>query len=458
MFNEYSLLLAALFPIILVITIPVVRSLRHGQTIDIFEPPWFVAAALLVGTFIRTSFLLFDPEVEFKMFQVLGPFKPSDVLPTGLLAINIGIFFWWAGYNSPFKFKFKDHETRYFLSNKFHTSLLFLTVASMILIFLYLLKINFFGSISSYGISGKRYISVNDVEGNTTVFMQYKMGSEFIATVAIIFAAWIFSKSKVTASKKMILLGLFLLACLIPFISSSRNTILYLLFTLLLTYHYQRKRIPILNILTFIILGFVLLGFMGSLRQQAYSTASGRVHQQIDDRNAALHTLAYNAHFVGVGKTSVILKQVPDKHDYLFGQSYLSIFYAPIPRSLWHNKPVVRIGRFVGVSLYERSTLSGVPPGLIGEAYLNFGWPGIIIILYIFGTFCKYIYTKLIIARGPGDFFSIALYGILWVFLLDVLVTDFTGNIMRVLRFLLPFALIYKLSLVKPQKLYQERF
>ena len=457
MHNQYLFVLAALFPIILVTTIPIVKSLKYGENIDIFEPPWFVAAGLLIGTFIRTCFLIFDPSADVKMHQVLGPFKPEDVLPYGLLAINVGIFFWWAGYNSPIKVKLHEQKRRFFSVKSFKSTLIVLGIISIGMLLVYLSRINFFNTLTSYGISGKRYISVNDVDGNTTVFMQYKMGSEFIATIAIVFAAWVFNRPTSSSKQKIVLLTLILLGCLIPFISSSRNTILYLILTILLTFHYQRQRIPIRNILTFMLLGFIMLGFMGNLRKQAYSTASGTTIEKTGTRNATLHTIAYSAHFVGVGKTSVILAQVPEKQNYLYGQSYLSIFYAPIPRSMWHNKPIVRIGRFVGVTLFERNTLSGVPPGLIGESYLNFGWVGIIIIMYVFGIFCRYIYTRLILNRDPSDFFSIALYGILWVFLLDVLVTDFTGNVMRVLRFLIPLALIYSTSVIAENKIYKFR-
>ena len=74
---------------------------------------------------------------------------------------------------------------------------------------------------------------------------------------------------------------------------------------------------------------FILLGFMGVLRVQAYRGSQSPDMTVLD---TAMHTLVYNAHFIGVGKTSVIVSEIPDSENYLFGKTYAMTLLAPIPR------------------------------------------------------------------------------------------------------------------------------
>jgi len=450
--SETLILLAAIFPLLFVVSIPVFRALLKGEIPDIFEPPWMVAGTLLIGTTIRTLFLQFDPNVDQNMSQILGPFMPEKVLPMGLLAVNMGVFFWWLGYHLPIPSEIfaKKYVPRVFITRKWSWTMLAIIFVSLILMLLYLRQIGFSSLLSTYGISAKRMFEVDNQVGNTTTFTYFRMASDFLATVAIVYFAWLMAIRKFKLNRLFTFLILFFLACLIPFVASARGEIIYLFFSILIVYHYMIKRVPLRNVVFFMGIAFILLGFMGILRTDAYKRIrGGEVAQAVSTTSATIHTLAYNAHFFGVGKTSVVVAQVPQKTDYLKGQSYLSLLYAPIPRTIWKNKPVVRIGRFVGLELYERPSITGVPPGMVGEAYLNFGWGGIIFIPLFVGLFCKFLYQRLIVFREPDDFFAVALYGILWIFMMDVIVTDFTGNIMRIMRYLIPFYILYKMSVFR---------
>lgn len=444
MFEAFVILMSIL-PVVVVVFLPIMNAARMRTFPDIFEPPWVVAGCLIIGTTIRSLFLIYDPEVERKMFQVLGPLRPEEALPIGLLAVNLGTLAWWAGYHTRQRVRLfskprrvaEISQTRFFWVNMGILSV------SILLVLAYLNTINFFSSLSSFGLSAKRMFVVGDVAGNTTTFMYFRMASDFIAVVTILYLAELQSRASNSARRRLALLGLFVLACLTPFVASARGEIIYLFFSLLAVHHYLRKRIGLNRVMIYLAAAFMILGFMGEMRKQAYQ----RINHGYTDETFALtdvmHTLAYNAHFLGVGKTAVVVAQIPEKHDFLLGSSYVSLFIAPIPRTLWPEKPVVRIGRFVGVELYERGSFSGVPPGLYGEAFLNFGWIGLMVMPFLFGYWCRAIYVRLVLERQPQDFFAIALYGILWVFMMDVLVTDFTGNIMRIVRYIGPFYLIY---------------
>lgn len=97
-----------------------------------------------------------------------------------------------------------------------------------------------------------------------------------------------------------------------------------------------------------------------------------------------------------IGYATTILKvigYVPEYHDFLGGQSYYRVLFTFIPRSIWSGKPE-NTQQIVGD--WFRPDVPGytLPPGVIGDAYINFGISGIII-LVLFGLFCAVLDNKL---------------------------------------------------------------
>lgn len=84
--------------------------------------------------------------------------------------------------------------------------------------------------------------------------------------------------------------------------------------------------------------------------------------------------------------------QVKD-NEFLLGSSFYALFVAPIPRVLWPEKPVIRIGPYVAQEILEFNNRSGAPPSAIGEFYINFGWLGVIFGMAILGIFAARLLT-----------------------------------------------------------------
>ncbi|MCH8805358.1 MAG: hypothetical protein IH986_04650 [Planctomycetes bacterium] len=69
----------------------------------------------------------------------------------------------------------------------------------------------------------------------------------------------------------------------------------------------------------------------------------------------------------------------PERHRYLRGQSYYRLLFLPIPRSLWPGKPVNTARIFAAEhdpALRKRN--STIPPGIVGDLYINFGPVGVL--------------------------------------------------------------------------------
>jgi oligosaccharide repeat unit polymerase len=85
-----------------------------------------------------------------------------------------------------------------------------------------------------------------------------------------------------------------------------------------------------------------------------------------------------------------IQSKVPEAVPYQMGYSYVVQLCAPVPRFLWAGKPSLETGimmaklrgevdQTTGEAFYTRS------PGILGEMYLNFGLPGILLLNFIGG-------------------------------------------------------------------------
>lgn len=101
-----------------------------------------------------------------------------------------------------------------------------------------------------------------------------------------------------------------------------------------------------------------------------------------------------------VALTSQVYDFTPSIVPFQRGATYLGLFYAVIPRAFWPNKPSVSaVNHFYQVSyrLTREENLDSVSiaPGLLGEAYMNFGWAGIVLIPFILGMLYDYVQRQL---------------------------------------------------------------
>ena len=79
-------------------------------------------------------------------------------------------------------------------------------------------------------------------------------------------------------------------------------------------------------------------------------------------------------YFLDLFRTSHIVDEIPGTLPYLYGNSFIGWPFVVVPRSLWPDKPVsVETAPMLAKSIFLEPQ-NNVPPGLVGEAYWNFGW------------------------------------------------------------------------------------
>ncbi|WP_195574320.1 O-antigen polymerase [Paenibacillus sp. 1001270B_150601_E10] len=82
---------------------------------------------------------------------------------------------------------------------------------------------------------------------------------------------------------------------------------------------------------------------------------------------------------------------------FTYGEPITRIFYAPIPRSIWPNKPITDETGVVGYTLMGPDYW-GLPAGNYGWAYFNFGWLGVIVLGVLTGA-CVWIWKRQLLEK-----------------------------------------------------------
>jgi oligosaccharide repeat unit polymerase len=229
-----------------------------------------------------------------------------------------------------------------------------------------------------------------------------------------------------------------------PFIVSSRSQALYVLINAGLIIYFLKGGIPWRQLFIVIAIGSLALVIMTSLRE-----THSKVRSQTEVSTNPLVIMVTSLNFLGVDKTSHIINGIPDKMPYQFGESLFLWVVAPIPRTMWPDKPDITYGRVIGEKIYgkrdENSPGGGVPPGYIAELYLNFGYLGIIAGMFLFGVCCKLFYDAFKKVRSQS-IYGMILYLLVFVpTALKLIGGDFSANIVKIFTSTIPVFIIMKL-------------
>lgn len=367
--------------------IPLAVGLLRGRSFDIFEPINVVAAAILFGTTLRAPYLLYSdsPRVDILM---MGQRFRDIVGDAGW--VTAGIFFLCVGYviaNGRFqmtRFRFISGYT--FSLRRLQLCLVLVSAISVVGIAMYVIK---FGvdlsnlTAASYKRVAEYVTEDGDVAygaaGVTGVFGQFAQYG-LIVTVGAYFAGYIKPNLQFFA----VLAVLVLLSIAIPFLGSSRTVIILMIFSFCtMGYYFGRIKLSAIFVALAAIIG--LAGWMGAIRdvnQNDVASEDGTIERLIGSGNG----------FDAVRSTAII-KRVPEVRPYLYGESYAALGTFFIPRSVWPGKPQTSLGAWVKGDLFGQYVRNaGWPPGAVAEAYINFGYLGIPLVMLLIGAFLRFVY------------------------------------------------------------------
>lgn len=195
------------------------------------------------------------------------------------------------------------------------------------------------------------------------------------------------------------------------FLSDQRGLVMFAVVTYFIAY--GRYVAPVSRVMLAGI-GVVLLLFIVSktaMRLQGEGGGAG-----LEDLSGVM-TNFIGQNLVENGKTTTIVKSVPHLLDYQFGKTYLDAVLILIPRALYPDKSTVNLDTVVGNAIFDCDAFGacGVPPGLVAESYLNFGYLGVALLPALVGLLIGWLDRRFRVPRrgSVGDLFFV--YALIYV-------------------------------------------
>ena len=358
------------------------------KTYDYFSPWSFVLLAVVTGCTLQSICMTLNwpDEQAIDGFFLLSQepeyfFYPASIFLLGFACFTVGYFYFGKAERKPITVKRDFNRNNLILV--LTLGFVFSSVASIA-------YIRFTGGAESGQISQKRTLIKTTDVGSDDDFAQYgtlKQISKLTGITFLVLYSFFLSRHENLNSTQFAMIGIFFLgACLIPFYSSMRAPIIWLVLAALgVTYYLDRKRfMSRLFVLTTV--GLVFFVAMSMLRN------AGNENKDENALQRTVRKLAFNRNGPGFAKTAHIINHIPDTLDYQYGQTIAVWLIAPVPRELFPGKPMVHAGPIIGRAIYN-THVSGVPPGLIAELYWNFHIPGVIFGMLFIGWLLRAIYS-----------------------------------------------------------------
>ncbi len=230
-------------------------------------------------------------------------------------------------------------------------------------------------------------------------------------------------------------------ASLILLLNGSRTPLLVMIAALACMHHYLWRRITVgvavvlacMLLLLYVTYEMVFREYfiLGSIDDDLFgyhrrSFVEGLIHDRV-----------LSGSFIQITTLMGVLDVCPDLLPYQGGQTYFSLLMAPIPRSMYPDKPISPSGLFTAACSPEYlETGSSIPPSFMGELYMNFGWIGVVLGMLVFGGTWKTLYRYL---RGcPSTPHRALIYSITWAHMFAIIRGESMGVGVSYLAVLVP--------------------
>lgn len=432
----------------LIILLPIV--MKNGP-IDIFSPIMLVAGYVALGTGLRVPYILYfydiSDKAEFLMFTM-----QFDQLYWGAIWTLVGICAFAAGYIAPQQ-RLAFERIPYLMNYHFNRKKLLL-LGACLAIFCSIMAVDFFskaGTDLSRGLLGasSKVQVVHDLgdgieqeSAGVQRFLAQYASIPFVIIVCLIALGKI--KKDLFSIATVIILAI--PTVFVPFLASSRKGIL-LSFLIIFVFFYYFRLIHFRHVLlvaAFFV--FIVVG-MATLRYEN-KTATRDDWSTSNYSESIVEVIVGSGNGVDMMRTAGVITNIPDNVDYLFGKSYLATFAVYIPRGLWASKPEITLGPWTKTVVFQVPSArykGGWPIGLIGESYANFGYFGIVLIMFFIGWCMRVFYNSFQPFLGKSVLLTLG-YSCVVFQVAMTMGGNFAQGVATVLNVLVPFSLCMLLA------------
>ena len=349
----------------------------------LFQPITFVFISVLMGCTLKAFYIIAyqgsNEIIDTKLLLDLG----VESLLFGSAAVTLGLIFFLLGYQCIF-----------FRSSKIlpiRTSWSIRKIGIVSTGLLLIVAIAFVGFVGIMGISfqGLEDLSVKrfrDEDGTVTAsrtgtlaYLFYRLA--LLAKIPFYLLVVVKIKRGFRWSSYFGILLIFsgFLSVFVPFFMNNRAGILLPVFDVLMITYIMRGRLNWQFLFTVggAAIALVLLG--GVLRSGG-------------DLSRFYDLLFGGRYLIDVTKTAHIISHYNDYAEKLYGTTFFNWVYQILPFLQPVNPEQINLGQYLGYTVFGYAA-SGVPPGIIAELHMNFGWAGITLGMFIVGVVLKVIYV-----------------------------------------------------------------
>ncbi|WP_420453984.1 hypothetical protein [Rubrivirga sp.] len=405
---------------------------------DVVEPISLVMLAVAVGVTLKPAYIAFGPPAAVD-FLMLWRQEPAFLL-NGAVLVLVGLAALSAGYLYALPAP-RLWRTRLFGQDVWSRNRLLLIglvaigVAALSMV-LYVDKLGITGVLQD--VSRKRFYQVEGAEFERGALGYYRWGASVVGPVFLFALAWALTRrGRLGWTVVAVIAVLVAMAVVFPFFNSSRTKVLMILIEALVIWKCVRGRIPRWLVVSMGVGMLALLLVLTALRPK---TGDLTDVSQVLGVDALLETTVGGRHFLDLSKTSHIVEGVPDRIGYQYGVSYVAWVFMPVPRTVWLDKPPLGAGPIIGREIFDMQR-AGVPPGMIAEAYLNFGVLGVVLVPLLIGVGLRWVYETFrpVLSNAAGaTVYAVVLIPVAWT----TVTGGFSQMVVALFVALLPLAVI----------------
>ncbi len=406
-----------------------VFTVMSQRPYDVFHPLNFVALSLFFGVFGRTLFILTSDSPT--VADILDHRPLVTIVPGAVLSM-VGSLLLCTGFLSASGIYVRP-RTLASIVEQFHEKrfmiLLPLFFAICIVGVYFFLKATGFEYSGIGSISAKRRVLINDVESS----MGYpRLLAQDVprAILLLLTAIWCVNHRRTTALAVAIA-AFGALAVALPFVASSRGNVIFAVITVCVVINRARG----INLTALALaVGLSITVIFGMLALRRVNTRGASVSESIVEMG--FEPLFGNHSFADVTKLAHIYDAVPELINYKYGESFIGVLYAPVPRVWWPDKPAIAMGREITEKIYNRGLDlkergGGTPPGIFAESLINFSVYGFPVALLAIGAILRVLYNSLALL-SQQSIAGLAIYGgVIPTFCLSMMSGDFTRALVQ---------------------------
>jgi hypothetical protein len=360
-----------------------------GRGRDLGEPIWLVVLLVAVGVTAKSFYIVFGPadRVRFLLLR-----KEPEVLLPAVLIVSVALLCLVLGYLAgnvrwriPGAEQLRHGEVDL---RRFVGVVGVLTVAGVYAFVVFTLRFEV-NLDSLAALSSKRLVLFKESR-SFLVHGYLRWGALLLETAFyLVFCRWAASGRRLRSGAGLVVVIFGLAAAAFPFFVSSRQGVMFLIIRVALIWLYLRGEPTPRKAFAVAAVSLALFGSMLAFRRGAADL--GGIQREASVQGLLEATVG-GRHFLDLTKTAHILEAVPRAVDYQYGRTLVTWLVAPIPRTLWPDKPRIGAGGDL-TGIFGTVWTSGVPPGIVGELHLNFGLPGVLVGMLAVGLLLRSLYA-----------------------------------------------------------------